>query len=299
MATTVVLLLKTPSDELSSDPYHVEFNRLGFRPVFVPILDTVFTSQSELQRIIAAGPRNISGITVTSGRAADAWRDAAEMVAQSERQPEGAAWSSVPFYAVGETTSRTLRALSDHLPQHLCPDVDLILGASEAGTSEALAHYIVKEHHRYENGGAVLELVGDKNKDNLRTILAEAGISSERLQVYGTGPSPSFANDLERAVVDIPPDGVTWIALFAPSATEFAIPHLKNFFQLPTTNDGAHVEQAKNRPALLASIGPTTAAFLRETLSLYVAVVAPKPDALQLASAIASYQSHHDEGQSR
>ncbi|KZV91277.1 tetrapyrrole biosynthesis, uroporphyrinogen III synthase [Exidia glandulosa HHB12029] len=298
MAATVVLLLKTPSDDLSSDPYQVEFNRLGFRPVFVPVLDTVFTSQNELQRIIAAGPSSISGVTVTSGRAADAWRNAAEMVAQSEGLP-GAAWSSVPFYAVGETTSRTLRALSDHLPQHLCPDVDLILGASDGGTSEALAHYIVKEHHRYDNGGAVLELVGDKNKDTLRAILAEAGISSERLQVYGTGPSPSFADDLKRAVVDIPPDGVTWIALFAPSATEFALPHLMNYFRLPTTSNGARVEPTKERPALLASIGPTTAASLRETLSLHVAVVAPKPDASQLASAIALYQSHRDEGQSR
>lgn len=89
---------------------------------------------------------------------------------------------------------------------------------------------------------------------------------------------------------------MTWISLFAPSATEFVIPHLQRHFELPKLNDdGRRVSViGQGRRALLGSIGPTTATFLREKLCLDVAVVAPKPDALQLASAIAAYHAPHE-----
>lgn len=117
---------------------------------------------------------------------------------------DGADWSTIPFYAVGETTARALRALSQDLPRHLVPGPELILGASESGTSETLAHFIVDEYRRREDHGSLLELVGDKNKDTLRVILAEASIGTQQLQVYGTGPSASFAAHLARTVAEIP-----------------------------------------------------------------------------------------------
>lgn len=81
MSTTVVLLLKTPADDVDNDPYHIELTARAFRPLFVPVLDTVLTSQDELQRIIKAGPSSArSGVTVTSGRAADAWKAAVESI---------------------------------------------------------------------------------------------------------------------------------------------------------------------------------------------------------------------------
>jgi uroporphyrinogen-III synthase len=78
MSQTPVLLLKTPADDLEQDPHYIELSGRGYLPVFVPVLETAFANQARLREIIASGPNTqYSGVTVTSRRAADAWRDAA------------------------------------------------------------------------------------------------------------------------------------------------------------------------------------------------------------------------------
>ncbi|EJD34884.1 tetrapyrrole biosynthesis, uroporphyrinogen III synthase [Auricularia subglabra TFB-10046 SS5] len=289
---TAVLLLKSPAEDLQQDPYQLELSARGFKPFFTPVLDTVFARQDELQNIIRAGPGStFSGVTVTSARAAEAWKIAAQAVAAADPHlADASGWSCTPFYAVGDSTARALTALATVLPRPLAPNTSLILGAAESGTGEALAHYIVDEYRRRNDPHGLLELVGDKNKDTLPSILRAAGISSQRLQVYGTGPSRTFERDLAHTVLRIPEGDAVWIVLFAPSATQFSLPFLEKHFILPGLGHQSEVsEQDGRRPTRLATIGPTTATFLRDKLSLDIAVAAPKPDAIQLAAALAAY----------
>lgn len=77
-----------------------------------------------------------------------------------------------------------------------------------------------------------------------------------------------------------------WITFFAPSGADFSLPILQKYFLLPGSSKS---NQKKGLPTVkIAAIGPTTAAHLREQLSIEVAAVAEKPNAQSLASAIAS-----------
>lgn len=74
-----------------------------------------------------------------------------------------------------------------------------------------------------------------------------------------------------------------WVVFFAPSAAEFAVPMLRNVFRLSAKDDspGSALREAK-----IAAIGPTTASYLRNKLSLDVAVVSVKPDPVELAKVV-------------
>lgn len=67
---------------------------------------------------------------------------------------------------------------------------------------------------------------------------------------------------------------------FAPSAADFVTPILKKHFTL------LHIGNPVTSAAHVASIGPTTTAFLRDGLQLAVDVTAPKPSPDALASAV-------------
>ena len=144
-------------------------------------------------------------------------------------------WSTAPFYAVGATTASALRAIADAHPAspHAPRDVR---GAAEAGTSERLARFIVEDllggsdsepdgggpsdSNLAEVGGTgvgedatrtgtrkgtgrgkkLLYLTGDKNRDTLPSILNEAGIALESVQVYATRGSARFETDVRAAM---------------------------------------------------------------------------------------------------
>jgi len=108
-------------------------------------------------------------------------------------------WSSIPFYVVGGATAKALAAVSD-----LCgPGPNDIRGGSQTGTSERLAHFILDDIPERE-GKKLLYLTGDKNRDTLPKILAEARVTLESLQVYETQGSSTFAKDLKSAIKSTP-----------------------------------------------------------------------------------------------
>jgi uroporphyrinogen-III synthase len=69
-----VLLLRSPSQE-TPDPYGESFENLGYKPSFVPVLETVFTNFEVFKRTVVFGSKtqDFTGVIITSARACEAW----------------------------------------------------------------------------------------------------------------------------------------------------------------------------------------------------------------------------------
>ena len=132
-------------------------------------------------------------------------------------------WTQTPFYVVGEATATALasiRTITDPAHVGLAP-LD-IRGATESGTSEKLAHFILSDlpppAEPYPPSDpndpspapapdprrTLLYLTGDKNRDTLPAILNAGGVALRSLQVYATQGTSTFAEDLRKAI-----EGVT------------------------------------------------------------------------------------------
>ncbi|KAI5119288.1 hypothetical protein M0805_008067 [Coniferiporia weirii] len=136
----------------------------------------------------------------------------------------------------------------------------------------------------------LLFLVGDKTRDVLPKILAtDSTVELDSVQVYAAKPALGFAASLEAAVRAQPKVKTWWIALFAPSGADHALPFLREHFTLPGDTQQQKKKTKKGLPvAKIAAIGPTTAGHLRDVLKLEVAAVAAKPVPEELAAAIKS-----------
>lgn len=77
-----VIVLKNPAGEIASDPYYNELVSRQYTPLCVPVLNHAFVNQDKLKEIISAGPSGSYGaVVVTSGRAVEAWKEVADIVA--------------------------------------------------------------------------------------------------------------------------------------------------------------------------------------------------------------------------
>jgi len=280
-----VLLLRAPSrDGSSPDKYEACFASSGYHPISIPVLETVLVNLSDLHQTVKEGPakKGLSGVIVTSARACEAWRAVVEQLVNEQDLQD---WSSLPFYVVGEATAAALGDIQ-HIPagRHLSPRD--IRGGSVTGTSEKLAHFILSDTDR-DVTTILLYLTGDKNRDTLPDILQDGGIELQSLQVYGTTGSPRFESELHNALQEAPSGSEEWwIVYFAPSSADFVTPILKKHFKLPGLDDD---HSSHNQHVHLAAIGPTTYAFLRESLRLSVDVTPPKPTPEALAGAMLSF----------
>ncbi|KAG2078565.1 tetrapyrrole biosynthesis, uroporphyrinogen III synthase [Suillus decipiens] len=289
-----VLLLRA-ADKGSPDRYEDAFRSRGYHPISVPVLETVIVGHEELARVLSIGPekQSLCGVIITSQRAVEAWSEAAQalIIADSKTpfKPESD-WWSVPFYAVGEATSAALRNLCEKIPLYTPRD---IRGGSEMGTAERLAGFILKDLSSDGESRKLLYLTGDKNRDTLPKILESAGVALDPLQVYTTQGSSMFPHDLSLALERVKEEGLSWgwIVYFAPSVAEFVTPILRNRFTLPVVNSSMEdcAQLSEHHHVKVATIGPTTASFLQQTLKLSVAVTARNPKADDLADAVLQY----------
>ncbi|KAI0944313.1 hypothetical protein AcW1_002056 [Taiwanofungus camphoratus] len=284
-----VLLLRTPA---RNDQYESAFQSRGYTAISVPVLETVFRHLDELKKVMQNGPeaRGYDGVVVTSGRSCEAWKTVAlELVSESTSVETSSSvdWSVVPFYVVGEATAKSLADVQEAIGDYFSPKD--IRGASESGTSERLAHFILKDLASMAGSKKLLYLTGDKNRDTLPKILNDGGFTLEAVQVYATQGSATFASDLDRALRSAPPGSHTWwITFFAPSESEFVTPILRKHFDFPSGDKPPALGTPK-----IAAIGPTTSGFLQENLNLQVHVVSPKPNAESLSTAIVSFDAEH------
>ncbi|KAG1731016.1 tetrapyrrole biosynthesis, uroporphyrinogen III synthase [Suillus lakei] len=290
-----VLLLRAANQD-SPDRYEDAFRSRGYHPISVPVLETIIIGREDLARRLSFGPekQNLSGVIITSQRAVEAWFEAAQALIIADNDtpltPESD-WWSVPFYAVGEATSVALRDLCEKIPLYSPRD---IRGGSETGTAERLAGFIIKDLPSDGASRKLLYLTGDKNRDTLPRVLESAGVAIDPLQVYATRGSSMFPYDLSLAFER---EGLSWgwIVYFAPSVAEFVTPILRNHFVLPAVNSSTEDrgQLSEHHHVKVAAIGPTTEAFLQQTLKLSVAVTARNPKAGDLADAVLQ----HDEAQ--
>lgn len=216
-----VLLLRAPATD-GQDKYEVTFQAQGYKPICIPVLETVLVNVKDLQDLISQGSTiaGLHGVIVTSARACEAWREA---ILSLEPKPSAGAgesthpvvmnnvvsvsppdWTSTPFYVVGEATATTLRDIRDEVEGSVLAPKD-IRGGAESGTSEKLAHFILRDLPANDEPRKLLYLIGDKNRDVLANILRDGGVELQAQQVYATRGSTSFPSDLRKAVESAPP----------------------------------------------------------------------------------------------
>ncbi|PCH42904.1 tetrapyrrole biosynthesis uroporphyrinogen III synthase [Wolfiporia cocos MD-104 SS10] len=291
-----VLLLRTPTAD-GPDRYETAFETRGYRPISVPVLETTYTNLDHLKTKVLEGPgkHGYNGVVITSGRSCEAWKTVTLELAEDDPdidEEHSAAWANVPFYVVGEATEKALFQIREIVGKYPSVPRD-IRGARDAGTSERLAHLILKDlSSDSKEGKRLLYLTGDKNRDTLPSILTDEGISLDSLQVYETRGSTKFADDLQKALYAFSghvPHLRLWIVFFAPSDAQYATPMLREHFHLPAATDTPEV--ASKPVPQIAAIGPTTATSLREDLHLSVHIVSPKPNAASLAQAVLEYDN--------
>ncbi|KAH8823957.1 tetrapyrrole biosynthesis, uroporphyrinogen III synthase [Flagelloscypha sp. PMI_526] len=277
--TPHILLLREPSTPPSADKYEQTFLSAGFKPVSIPVLETVLTNVDHLRDVLLR-QTDVDGVILTSSRSCEAWDAAIELVSTNDVSTT-TDWISIPFYVVGKSTSSALSQLSSSHPDSLyVPNPSNILG-SDAGNAEELARFILQ---RDPIPKKCLYLTGDKNRDTLPKILGEeGGIELHSLQVYRTQGSSDFPKALNRVLAEHPdPSTEWWTTFFAPSSSEFVLPTLTQHFAfLPFAP--ASPSQRNSR---VAAIGPTTQAFLETTANIHVDAVPSKPTPEELLRTI-------------
>lgn len=177
-----VLLLRTPATPPETDRYEAALSRASFRPLSLPVLETVLENLERLSCIVrGAEDGRVDGVIVTSARAVDACANAGADID----------WRAMRFYVVGPATAAGLLARLPNPPQDI--------RGIESGTAEQLARYIVQNATREER---LLYLTGDKNKDTLSRIVTDGlgeGVLRE-LRVYMTRGVGDFESSLKRAL---------------------------------------------------------------------------------------------------
>ncbi|KAL1693075.1 tetrapyrrole biosynthesis, uroporphyrinogen III synthase [Schizophyllum commune] len=276
MPSSSALLIRAPDAE-KPDRYESAFSEAGFSVASVAALDTGFVNDESLDAAIRGRASEFDGVIVTSSRACEAWKRAVQLTAAPS---DG--WATTPFYAVGRATAVALRAIADS------PAAPRDIRGEDSGTGEQLARFIVDDVRGGDAGrghpARLLYLTGDKNRDTVPSILTEAGISFEPLQVYGTCGAPDFEQRLDDALADLSPDSTEqWVVFFAPSSTDFALPYLHERFQL--RREAASVSGSR-KAARIAAIGPMSSEHILRERHLHVDAVAAKPSPAQLVEAI-------------
>ncbi|GLI75871.1 uroporphyrinogen-III synthase [Penicillium ochrochloron] len=319
-----ILLLKTKSSP--HDGYEDYFSTNGYKPTFIPVLEHRFHTENlaTVREFFASGAFNAEtttttsttthhhgnnedsgcdkkygGMIFTSQRAVEAF---AEMIEEKglpftpSKQPP-----PLPLYTVGPATARALTTLRNkYLPT-------ATIHGADAGNGQNLA-YLMLEHYNglYPDTDnttsttkpSLLFLVGEQRRDIIPKTLMDPArpkskqINVDEIVVYETGEMDSFekhfrdvvSKELQRKVEG--EQGPLWVVVFSPTGCEGMLRVLgmgpfKNQDQEP----GQGVDD-KQRDVFIATIGPTTRDYLKETFGFEADVCAEKPSPEGIAEGI-------------
>ncbi|KAG7009339.1 hypothetical protein G7Y79_00003g012070 [Physcia stellaris] len=285
-----IILLKSPSNPPESDSY------------------------TQLFRSPLSGPASTDQPTYTYNpvhipRAVSAFALALSQLPESDRKPE---WH-IPIYAVGPATTKAIKATC---AQHL-PGCEASVLGEEAGTGEALVHIILKDYNSRwkeqeneldkgedEKKKPLLFLTGAKHRDVIPRLLSSPSLpATERIDVretviYTTTSLPNFLSSF-RATLDATEQamrysGARWIVVFSATGGEDMLRALGWLNEKTGQAGGAWKEEG--RKTFVASIGPTTRDWLRESFGFEVDVCARKPSAEGVREGVEAFMKGRDIG---
>lgn len=283
-----ILLLKTKSTP--RDRYEEYFEELGggcYRPVFIPVLQhTMLQSSLEtmsvyiMQKAFAGPSRKYGGVIFTSQRAVEAFAHIVSQMSDINTLID----ADTVFYVVGPATRRAVESMKLERP---------ILG-EETGNGEALAAYTLKDYNsRWRNvepKPALLFPVGEQRRDIIPKMLqsedlpVQDRIKVEEIEVYATIEHPDFA-DLYHKEWEAGVPNEQWTVVFSPSGcqTMLGISGLRD-----NKSQGDRTKQPNTK---IATIGPTTKAYLEKEFDYEPDVCAPSPTPESLGDAIHALRS--------
>ena len=122
----------------------------------------------------------------------------------------------------------------------------------------------------------LLFLVGDKRRDIIPKRLAEEHIPLEELTVYETRIAPTFDEELDQVLRDKTDGEIEWLVFFSPSGAEIALEKMK---QWP-------------HKFKIATIGPTTEAYLKKEWNVQADMVSAKPEPLSMVHGILEHMDY-------
>ncbi|XMA19969.1 hypothetical protein WAI453_012760 [Rhynchosporium graminicola] len=279
-----ILLLKTKSNP--NDGYEERFravnNSLQFDPSFVPVLEHQFLDAGlnivkdllQNRQIGKDVEKKYGGMIFTSQRAVEAFTRLVEEGTGDAQWPH---LQDIPIYTVGPATSRALRAIPQSPPLN-------VFGA-DMGNGEALAHYMLEHYGKWYQDREVkpplLFLVGEQRRDIIPKTLMDPSLAADRqiqvdeLVVYGTGVMESFEQDFTRILAETKKYSTRWVVVFSPTGCEAM---LRVLGRLDPETGKARVNKSEEPGSIyVATIGPTTRDFLRNTFGYEPDVCAEKP----------------------
>ncbi|KAL8732201.1 MAG: hypothetical protein Q9166_002948 [cf. Caloplaca sp. 2 TL-2023] len=300
MADTIpIILLKNPSSGYT-DPYTTHFASdsslsSSYEPIYitvlehashvVPILDILsHYSQSKHQSHGSTEHFPYGGLIFTSQRAVEAFASALDSCC-----PVDLRHLAIPLYAVGPATARSLHDIREkHMP-HCWTH-----GGEDAGTGELLAELILKDYNALckpftgfqrrsepDEKKPLLFLTGAKHRDivpdTLQCAPGDQRIAVETMVVYATSESPSFPSDIAAVLKTTATAPVRWIVIFSPTGGESLLRALGWIPDDSQTVCNLEDLRLEGRRTFIASIGPTTRDYMKDTFDFHVDVCAEKP----------------------
>lgn len=318
-----IILLKSPSNPPESDSYtrlfHSPFSgpssadqsTYAYDPVHVPVLGHAYDT-SPLTPLLADSYLPYGGLIFTSQRAVSAFALALSQLSQSDRKLD---WN-IPIYAVGPATTKAIKAVC---AQHL-PGSEISVLGEEAGTGEALAHIILKDYNSRWNEQQrsadkdedkkkgkktpLFFLTGAKHRDIIPRLLSAPSLpATERIDVqemviYSTTSLPSFPTSF-KATLDateqaMQRSGARWIVVFSAAGGEDMLRALGWLNE--ETGQAGGTWKEEERKTFVASIGPTTRDWLRESYGFEVDVCARSPSAEGVREGVEAFMKGRDVG---
>ena len=126
----------------------------------------------------------------------------------------------------------------------------------------------------------LLFMVGEQRRDIIPRTLMDPQLPENRrihvneLVVYGTGVMETFEEDFKRILMQTKHKGMRWVVVFSPTGCEAMLRAL----HLLDPQTGKAKTYAQRGDTYIATIGPTTRDFLRETFGFEADVCAEKPN---------------------
>ncbi|KAI1478512.1 tetrapyrrole biosynthesis, uroporphyrinogen III synthase [Daldinia eschscholtzii] len=280
-----VLLLKTKSSP--TDAYEDIFStpRDGspsFEPIFVPVLQHRFEDDGMQQfekllrgrRINRSAESDYGGLIFTSQRAVEAF---AKLVGEGKGDETWPHLQDIPVYSVGPATTRALKAIPQTPP--------LQIFGEHTGNGDALARFILDHYGEWYKDRPtkppLLFLVGEQRRDIIpKTLTDETLPDGRRIDVteivlYGTGVMETFANDFAGVLQRTSSRPERWVVVFSPTGCDSMLRGLGLLD--PDTGKAVEKTGELKPPTSVATIGPTTANYLKRMFTYEPRVCAEEP----------------------